>query len=34
MKDNKTTYMDLSGRRVENPTSGIYLQNNKKIIVK
>ena len=24
----------LSGRRVENPTSGIYLQNNKKIIVK
>ena len=25
---------DLSGRRVENPTSGIYLQNNKKIIVK
>ncbi len=25
---------DLCGRRVENPTSGIYLQNNKKIIVK
>ena len=25
---------DLSGRRVENPTSGIYLQKNKKIIVK
>ena len=25
---------DLSGRRVENPTRGIYLQNNKKIIVK
>ena len=25
---------DLCGRRVENPTRGIYLQNNKKIIVK
>ena len=25
---------DLSGRRVENPTKGFYLQGNKKIIVK
>ena len=25
---------DLSGRRVENPTKGIYIQGNKKIIIK
>lgn len=27
-------YYDLSGRRVENPTSGIYIVNGKKVLVK
>ncbi len=27
-------YYDLSGRRVENPTSGIYIVNGKKVFVK
>ena len=27
-------YYDLSGRRVENPTRGIYILNGKKILVK
>ena len=30
----KEPVYDLSGRRVENPTTGFYLQGNKKIIVK
>ena len=25
---------DISGRRVENPTKGFYIQGNKKIVVK
>ena len=28
------TYYDLLGRKVINPTSGIYIQNRKKVIVK
>ena len=27
-------YYDLSGRRVENPTRGIYIVNGKKVLVK
>ncbi|MBO7280004.1 MAG: hypothetical protein J6V00_02450, partial [Bacteroidaceae bacterium] len=27
-------YYDLSGRRVENPTKGIYILNGKKVYVK
>jgi hypothetical protein len=27
-------YYDLSGRRVENPTKGIYIKNGKKVYVK
>ena len=27
-------YYDLSGRRVENPTTGIYILNGKKVLVK
>ena len=27
-------YYDLNGRRVENPTSGIYIKNGKKVFVK
>ncbi len=30
----KATYYDLSGRRVLNPTRGIYLHNGKKILIK
>ena len=25
---------DLSGRKVENPTTGIYIVNNKKVYIK
>ena len=31
---NSTLYYDLSGRRVENPTRGIYIVNGKKVLVK
>ena len=31
---NDNIYYDLSGRRVENPTRGIYILNGKKILVK
>ena len=27
-------YYDLQGRRVQNPTRGIYIHNGKKIVVK
>ena len=27
-------YYDLSGRRVEKPTKGIYIVNGKKVVVK
>ena len=30
----KNVYYDLSGRRVENPTQGIYIVNGKKVLVK
>lgn len=30
----RTVYYDLSGRRVENPTHGIYIVGGKKVIVK
>ena len=30
----ENVYYDLSGRRVENPTQGIYIVNGKKILVK
>ena len=33
-QSNNEPIYDLSGRRVENPTKGFYLQGNKKIIVK
>ncbi|MBQ9231890.1 MAG: hypothetical protein IJ190_12055 [Prevotella sp.] len=28
------TYYDLNGRRVENPTNGMYIVNGKKVIIK
>ena len=31
---NDNIYYDLSGRRVENPTSGIYILNGNKVLVK
>ena len=31
---NDNCYYDLSGRRVENPTSGIYILNGNKVLVK
>ncbi|MBQ7472486.1 MAG: cellulosome protein [Prevotella sp.] len=34
-QDNRAgAYYDLSGRRVQNPKNGIYIQNGKKIIIK
>jgi hypothetical protein len=30
----KNVYYDLNGRKVENPTSGIYIINGKKVFVK
>ena len=32
MMDN--VYYDLNGRRVENPTQGLYIVNGKKVFVK
>ena len=32
--DKAATWYDLSGRRVDNPTKGIYIVNGKKVIVK
>ena len=32
--ESKNVYYDLSGRAVENPTSGIYIINGKKVLVK
>ena len=32
--DCDNTIYDLNGRRVENPSNGIYIQNGKKIFVK
>jgi len=29
---NKDVYFDLSGRRVDHPTKGIYIVNGKKVI--
>ena len=31
---NDNIYYDLSGRRVENPASGIYIINGKKVLIK
>ena len=31
--DNEGVY-DLQGRRVENPTKGLYIRGNKKVIIK
>lgn len=31
---NDNQYYDLSGRRVENPTKGIYIKNGKKVVIK
>ena len=31
---NGSNYYDLSGRRVENPTRGLYIVNGKKIVIK
>lgn len=30
----QTIYYDLQGRRVTNPTKGIYIMNGKKVLVK
>lgn len=30
----QAVYYDLSGRKVENPTSGIYIVNGKKVLIK
>lgn len=32
--NNDETYYDLTGRRVSNPQTGVYIQNGKKMIVK
>ncbi len=32
--NNETVIYDLTGRRVENPTNGIYIINNKKVLIK
>jgi hypothetical protein len=29
-----TDFYDLQGRRVENPTKGIYIVNGKKVVIK
>lgn len=34
VKPTDNQYYDLQGRRVENPTRGIYIQNGKKVIIK
>ena len=34
IEDDLTTYYDLQGRKVMNPTKGIYLKNGKKVLVK
>ena len=31
---NSTFFYDLQGRRVENPSKGIYIKNNKKVVIK
>ena len=31
---NDNQWYDLSGRRVENPTKGLYIMNGKKVIIK
>ena len=33
-EDGITTYYDLQGRKVMNPTKGLYLMNGKKVLVK
>jgi len=33
-RTNDTNVYDLSGRRVQNPTKGLYIQNGKKVIIK
>lgn len=32
--NNNAVYYDLSGRAVENPTSGIYIVNGKRVLIK
>lgn len=34
VKDNSSVYYDLQGRKVEKPTTGIYIVNGKKIVIK
>ncbi|MBQ9654876.1 MAG: hypothetical protein IJV38_02515 [Prevotella sp.] len=34
LSENEGTYYDLSGRRVEKPTRGLYIKGNKKVFVK
>lgn len=33
-KVESVTYYDLSGRRIANPTKGIYIKDGKKVVVK
>ena len=33
-KDVDNNYYDLAGRKVAKPTKGIYVKNNKKVVVK
>jgi len=33
-RDQQPIYYDLQGRRVKNPTKGLYIMNGKKILVK
>ncbi len=34
LPEGETVYYDLSGRRVEHPTKGIYIINGKKVVIK
>lgn len=34
MDDVRDVFYDLSGRRVENPTKGVYIENGRKVVIK